>query len=116
MDRPTTLNANPSVYPITLWGLVGMVMHTACATQQNSLIGTIPKIEFFHWSRQCHHYLAPYAISPNQIFTTHDPHTYIYVTHLTLLWENLQAYHIEGTVQQEKEQKFQGASRALGIV
>ena len=40
-------NANPSVYPMKLLGLVGMVTHTACARQQNSLIGSIPKIEFF---------------------------------------------------------------------
>ena len=32
------------------------------------------------------------------------------------LLENLQAYNIEGTVQQEKEHKFQAAGRALGIV
>ena len=30
-----------------LWGLVRMLTHTACATQQNSLIGPIPKIDFF---------------------------------------------------------------------
>ena len=41
---------------------------------------------------------------------------YIYVTHLTFLWKNLQAYNIEGTVQEEKEHKFHSASRALGIV
>ena len=33
-----------------------------------------------------------------------------------ILSKNLQAYNIEATVQQEKEQKFQRASRALGIV
>ena len=55
-------------------------------------------------------------ISPNQIFTTHTPHTYIYVTYLTFLWKNLQVYNIEGTVQQEEEHKFQGASQALGNV
>ena len=32
------------------------------------------------------------------------------------LWKDFQAYSIEGTVQQEKEHKFQGPSRALGIV
>ena len=90
-------------------------MHTACTTQQNSLIGSIPKIEFFHWSRQCCRYLGPYMITPNQIFTTHVPHTYIcHASHI--LWKNLQAYNIEGTVQQEMEHKFQRASRALGIV
>ena len=42
---------------------------------------------------------------------------YIYICHTShILWKNLQAYNIEGTVQQEKEHKFQGASRALGIV
>ena len=50
---------------------------------------------------QCHQYLSPYMISPNQNFTTHAPDTYICVTRLTFLWKNLQAYNIEGTVQQE---------------
>ena len=36
--------------------------------------------------------------------------------HLTFLSKNLQAYNSEGTLQQEKEHKFQGASGALGIV
>ena len=31
-------------------------------------------------------------------------------------WENLQAYNIEGTVQQENEHKNQGACQAVGIV
>ena len=56
-------------------------------------------------------------ISPNQIFTTHTPHTHIYIFHTShSLWKNLQAFNIEGTAQQEKEYKFQRASRALGIV
>ena len=47
----------------------------------------------------------------------HTPHIYIYICLTShILWNNLQVYHIEGTVQQEKEHKFQGASRALGIV
>ena len=44
-------------------------------------------------------------------------HIYIYICHAShILWKNLQAYNSEGTVQQEKEHKFQGASRALGLV
>ena len=59
-------------------------------------------------------------ISPYQVFT-HIPHIYIYIyiyicPTSDILWKNLQAYNIEGTVQQEKEHKLQGASRALGIV
>ena len=43
--------------------------------------------------------------------------THIYICHTShILWKNLQVYNIEGTVQQEKEHKFQGASRASGIV
>ena len=63
-----------------------MVTCTAFATQQNSLIGSIPKIKFFHWSRQCHQYLGPYFISPNQRYSKHAPHIYIYiyVIHLTV--------------------------------
>ena len=100
-----------------LSGLVGMVMYTACATQQNSLMGSIPKIKFFHWLRQCCQYLGPYMTSPNQILTTQAPHRYIYIYHTYhILWKNLQPYSIEGTVQQEKGHKFQGASRAFGIV
>ena len=88
--------------------------YSMCNTA-NSLIGSIPKIEFFHWSRQYHQYLGPYTISCNQIFTMHASH--IYICHIShILWKNLQAYNIEGTVQEEKEHQFQGASRALGIV
>ena len=84
-----------------LSGLVGMVTCIACPTQQNPLIGTIAEIGFFHWLRQYHRYLGPYTISPNQSFTAHAPDTYICVTHLTFLWKDLQAYNIEGRVQQE---------------
>ena len=72
-----------------------MVASTAYKTQQNSLIGSIPKI-IFNWLRQCHRYLHPYTISPYDIFTMHAPYTYIHVTHLTFLWKNLHAtekYH-----------------------
>ena len=42
---------------------------------------------------------------------------HIYICHAShILWKNLQAYNIEGTVQQEKEHNLQGARRALGIV
>ena len=55
-------------------------------------------------------------ISPNQI-SPHAPLKHIYVCQAShILWKNLQVYNIEGTVQQEKEHKFQGASRALGVV
>ena len=65
--------------------LLGLFTHKAHATQQNSLIGSIPQIKFFHWLRQFHQCLGPYTISvsPNQIITTYAPHIYIYVTHLT---------------------------------
>ena len=72
-----------------------MVPSTAHITQQNFLIGSFPKIKFFHWSRQGCQYLGPYMISPYEIFTTH---TYIHVTHLTFLWKNLQAYNIGDSV------------------
>ena len=51
-----------------------MVVLTVHATQQNSLIGSIPKIEIFHWLRQCHQNLGPYTISPNKILTMHAPY------------------------------------------
>ena len=54
---------------------------------------------------------------PTIFSTMHAPHIYIYICHTShILGKNLQAYNIEGTAQQEKEHKFQGASRALGIV
>ena len=41
----------------------------------------------------------------------------IYICHAShMLWKNLQAYNNEGTVQQEKEHRNQGACLALGIV
>ena len=58
-------------------------MLTVHATQQNSLIGSIPKSRVFYWSRQCCQYLGPYVISPNKILTMHNPYTYIHVMHLT---------------------------------
>ena len=64
-------------------------MLIACATQQNPLIGSIPKIEFFHWSRQCHQYLTLYMIYPNKILTTCDPYTYIHVMHFIFCGRSL---------------------------
>ena len=64
-------------------------MLTVHATQQNSLIDSIPRIEFLHWLRQCHQYLGPYIISPNKILTMHAPYTYIHVTHLTVCGRTL---------------------------
>ena len=58
-------------------------------------------------------------ISPNQNFTAYVSHRYIYIyiCHAShILWKKLQVYNIEGTVQQEKEHKNQGACQALGIV
>ena len=70
-------------------------MHTACTTQQNFLIGSIPKIKVFHWLRQCHQYLGPYMISPNKILTMHAPYTHIYICNAPhSLWKNPQAYNI----------------------
>ena len=47
----------------------------------------------------------------------HRHSSHIYTCHTShILWENLHAYNIEGTVQQEKEHKNQGACQALGIV
>ena len=43
----------------------------------------------------------------SHIYICHEPHN---------LWDNLQAYNIESTVQQEKEQKNLGACQALRIV
>ena len=75
-----------------------MVAPTAHITQQNFLIGSFPEIEFFHWLRQCHQYLGPYMICPYKSFTMHALYTYMYVTHLTILFKNLQAYNIGDSV------------------
>ena len=77
MDRPTTPKCKPKHLPNETLGLVRMLSCTACTTQQNSLIHSIPKIEFFHWLGQCHQYLGPYMISPRQSFTTPAPHTHM---------------------------------------
>ena len=53
-----------------------------------------------------------YNFSQPDFHHMHPSHTH--ASHI--LWKNLQAYNIEGTAQQEKEHKFQGAGRALGIV
>ena len=70
-----------------IWGLVGMVACTSHATQQNSLIGSIPKIKFSHWSRQCCPYLSHYTVSPNQSFIMNVPHTHIYMSDISLFVE-----------------------------
>ena len=75
----------------------------ACTTQQNSLIGSIPKIKFFPWLRQCHQYLSPYAISPNKILTTHAPYTYVHVTHLTVCGRTLKHTLFEIVYEEKKE-------------
>ena len=77
-------------------------MCTACTTQQNSLIGSIPKIEFFHW-RQCHLYLGPYAVYPNKILTTCAPYTYIHVTHLTFYGRTIKCTIFEIVYGKKKE-------------
>ena len=80
-----------------------MVTLTVNTKQQNSLIGSIPKVEFFHWSRQCHQYLGPYLISPNKILTTCTPYTYIHVTHLTFCGRALKHTLFEIVYEEEKE-------------
>ena len=47
-------------------------------------------------------------ISLNKIFTVSTPHTHI-------LWENLQAYNIEGTVQQERNTKTKEHAKLLEL-
>ena len=44
------------------------------------------------------------------------PYTYIHVTHVIILWKNLQAYSIPHTVQSKKEHKYTMHSHLLGIV
>ena len=56
-----------------------------------------------------------YNSSQQEFHHRHSSHTCIcHASHI--LWENLQAYNIEGTGQQEKEHKNQEACQALGIV
>ena len=54
-----------------------------------------------------------YNFSQPDCYRMHPSHKYICPTS-HILWENLQVY-IEGTVEQEKEHKLQGASMTLGI-
>ena len=55
-------------------------------------------------------------ISLYEILTMYAPYTYIYVTHLIILWKNLQVYSISHTVQSKKEHKNTTHSHLLGIV
>ena len=80
-----------------------MVALTVHATQQNSLIGSIPKIKFFYWPRQCHQYLGPYRIYPNKILTMHIPYTYIHVMNLTVCGRTLKHTLFEIVYEEEKE-------------
>ena len=59
--------------------------------------------------------LSLYNFSQPDVHHVHPSH--IYICHTShILWKSLQVYNIEGTVQQEKEHKNQGACQALGIV
>ena len=80
-----------------------MVVLAVHATQQNSLSGSIPKIEFFPWSRQCHQYLSPHMISPTKILTPHAPYTYIHVMHLTFYGRTLKHALFEIVYEEKKE-------------
>ena len=56
--------------------------------------------------------------SSQQEFNHRHPHThiYIYICHTShQLWENLQAYNVEGTVQQEKEHKTKEHTKLLEL-
>ena len=56
-----------------------------------------------------------YDFTQQEFYHTYPIHTYTcHTSHI--LWKNLQAYNIEGTVQQEKEHKNQGPCQALRIV
>ena len=51
-------------------------------------------------------------MSSTRLYPTY--HSHIYNCHTShILWKNLQAYNIEGTVQQEKEHKNQGACQGV---
>ena len=54
-----------------------------------------------------------YNSSQQDFHHRHSSHTYL--SCISHFWEILQAYDIEGRVQQEKEHKNQGACQALGI-
>ena len=56
-----------------------------------------------------------YNLSQQEFYHTYPSH--IYTCHTShILGKRLHAYNIEGTVQQGKEHKNQGAWQALGIV
>ena len=90
-------------------------MHNAHNTA-NSLIGSIPKNQVISLVETMSSiFQSLYNFSQPEFHHTSPSHIHIYHTS-HILRNNLQAYNIEGTVQQEKEHKSQGASRALGIV
>ena len=95
-----------------------MVVPTAHTTQQNYLIGLFPKMSFSLVMMLMSITQSLYDSSQQAFHHGHSSYIYIYIymSHISHLWENLQAYNIEGTVQQEKEHKKQGACQALGIV
>ena len=90
---------NPYRLPSKTLGFSWMVALTACTTQQNSLVGSIPKIKFFHWSR----YLSPYTISPNKILTLSTPYTYVHVMHLAFYGKTLKHTLFEIVYEEKKE-------------
>ena len=105
MYQGQTYNSKCNPYRLTnetlgfSWDGHAYSMHT----QQNSLIGSIPKIKFFHWLRQCHQYFGPYTIYPNKILTTCAPCTYMHVMHRTFYGRTLNCTRFE-IVYEEKEE------------
>ena len=82
-----------------------MVVPTANTTQQKFLIGLFPKIDLFLGHNADIDISVLIRILPTR-FSSWTLLTHIYICHTShILWENLQAYNIEGTVQQEKEHK-----------
>ena len=93
-----------------------MVAPTAHTTQQTFLIGFPPKLSFFIGHNADINISVPIQFLPTRVSPL-ALLTYIYICHTShMMWENLQAYNIEGTVQQGKEHEIQGACQALGIM
>ena len=64
------------------WGLLAMVAPTAHITQQNFLIGSIPRIEFFIGQDKVTNISVPILSLPMR-FSPQMPLTHIYVSHIS---------------------------------
>ena len=98
------------------WGLLAMVAPTAHITQQNFLIGSIPRIEFFIGQDKVTNISVP-ILSLSMRFSPYMPLTHIYMSHISHFCGRIFKHTIFKIVYNEKAtHKNITCSHLLGIM